>query len=375
MNKILISIVLLIGTLAAAGQSVSQEQLHTIDTFVQGYIDRDDYAGIYFLLAQKGQVLLSKGYGKREAGEPEAPHADTYYRMASLTKPVTTIAILKVCEEKNISLDAPIAHFLPEIRDSAITIRHLLSHTSGWGSFWNAGDYAGIYRAAEGKEYADVESFVKDYVKLPAIHAPGTAWHYGASPEVLVYWLEKVTQRKYTEFVQTEIFEPLGMNRSGYFYPNDEESAYFHQKDDTGTWQKLVRKSGIHLGSGALISTAGDYFKFCQMLANGGEANGKQIISEKMLKEMYNVVIGEKGDIIPWQPGYGFGLGVSIRVDDTQAQMGGTSGDWGWFGFLGTTFWIDPKLDMIGLIFTQCPYDEYKLNREIRNAIYDGFKP
>ena len=109
-------------------------------------------------------------------------------------------------------------------------------------------------------------------------------------------------------------------------------------------------------------------------MANGGKVHKTQLISGKMLKEMSSVVIGEKGDIIPWQPGYGFGLGVSIRVDGNKAQMGGTIGDFGWFGFLGTTFWIDPKLDIIGLIFTQSPYDEYKLNREIRNLIYDGIK-
>lgn len=374
MKEIFILFALAIGNLAANCQSVSQEQLHTIDTFIQGYIDRDNYTGIYFLLAQKGQVLLSKGYGKREAGKPEAPISDTYYRMASLTKPVTTIAILKVCEENYISLDTPIFHFLHEVTDSTITIRHMLSHTSGWGDYWNAGSYADIYKSASDKKYTDIESFVKEYVKLPRLNAPGTAWNYGASPDVMVYWLEKVTQRKYSEYVQTEIFNPLGMNRSGYFYPDDEESAFLHRKDSTGTWQKSVRKSGIHLGSGALISTPDDYFKFCRMLANGGKVHEMQLISEKMIKEMSSVVIGEKGDIIPWQPGYGFGLGVSIRVDDNKAQMGGTIGDFGWFGFLGTTFWIDPKHNIIGLIFTQCPYDEYKLNREIRSLIYDGIK-
>jgi len=374
MDKIVILLILLIGTVAANGQSVSQQQLNKIDTFIQGNIDRNNYVGIYFLLAQKGRVLLSKGYGKREIGKPQAPASDTYYRMASLTKPVTSLAILKVCEEKNIRLDTPLVYFLPEIPDSAITIRHMLSHTSGWGSVWNAESFAGIYQAAEGKKHEQIESFAKDYIQLPRIHAPGTAWHYGASPDVMVYWLEKVTQRNYTEFVQTEIFLPLGMNRSGFFYPIEDESAYFHYKDSTGTWQKSVRKSGIHLGSGALISTTDDYFKFCQMLANGGKLKGKQFISEKMIKEMTSVVIGKNGDIIPWQAGYGFGLGVSVRVDDNKAQLGGTIGDFGWFGFLGTTFWIDPKLDIIGLIFTQCPYDEYKLNREIRNLIYDSIK-
>lgn len=286
MNKLLILFSFLLGAIAVNGQAVSQEQLQTIDTCIQGKIDRGNYAGIYFLLAQKGKVLLSKGYGKREVDKPGAPTFETYYRMASLTKPVTTIAILKVCEEKKISLDTPLVYFIPEVPDSAITIRHMLSHTSGWGSFWNAESFAGIYQAAEGKKHEDIESLAKDYIQLPRIHAPGTAWHYGASPDVMVYWLEKVTQRKYAEFVQTEVFKPLGMNRSGFSYPNDEESAYFHRKDSTGAWQKSVRHIGIHLGSGALVSTPEDYYKFCLMLTNGGKVNGKQFISKKMLKEM-----------------------------------------------------------------------------------------
>ena len=153
--------------------------------------------------------------------------------MASMSKPVATIAILKVCEDYEISLDTPVASHLNIVPDKTVTIRQMLSQTSGWGDWWNANDLAEAYQKITSHDYKNIESFVVDYMKLPQIKPPGVGWHYGYSLDVLVLWLEQITGRKFIDYVREEIFEPIGMVHSGYNFPNNEECAFFHEKENS----------------------------------------------------------------------------------------------------------------------------------------------
>ena len=352
-------------------QVASDQRIKALDTFLNQLIDQDIYSGHYVLIARDQSVLISRGYGKKDIDGDSPPANNTLYRMASMSKPVTAVAILKVCEDNGISVDTPVATHLEMVPDKTVTIRQMLSHTSGWGSWWNAGELAEKYKELEPDKYEHLEKLVQDYLKFPQIEPAGDGWYYGYSTEVLVVWLEKVTGRKFTDYVATEIFEPIGMTNSGYTFPNDNRCAFFHEKDSLGQWKKKIEPHwDIEVGGAALVSTAEDYYKFARMLADGGVSDGKKILSQQMIDEMQSVVIGENGDVIPWQSGYGFGLGVSVRTNNELAKMGGTLGDFGWFGILGTSFWIDPTENIIGIVLSQRPYDGYKLAHEVKNLVY-----
>lgn len=353
------------------GQAIPNETIQNLDRTLRQKIENQEYCGIYCIVAQNDRLLLSQGYGKRDATLDAPPAADTYYRMASMTKPIAALAVLLLCADQNISLDSPLSRWLDFVPTDSVTLRHLLSHSSGWGDTWNAGALAPAYAAVLDQSYPDLEQFSKHYLQLPRIGPPGTGWYYGSGPDVMAYWLERVSGMPFTEYVRKNIFDPLGMTHSTYRFPNDDNCAYFHEKDNTGAWRKKVKNNqSIFVGSGSLVSTPGDYFRFCQMLLQDGKLEGKRLFPKKIIRQMRQVAVGRQGNIIPWQPGYGFGLGLSVRVDDAQAKMSGTLGDFGWFGFLGTSFWVDPKRKIVGLVLTQGPYDEYKLNQDVRAVVY-----
>jgi len=352
-------------------QRITQDNIKDLDLFLHTQVEKDKYFGFHVIIAQNDSILISKGYGKTNIEQNAKPTVNTLYRMASMSKPVTTIAILKVCEENNIALDTPVSTHLNIVPDKTVTIRQMLSQTSGWGDWWNANHFEESYRKVTTHDYKSMEEFVLDYLKIPQIVPPGTSWHYGYSMEILAIWLEKVTSQSFTSYVDSNIFQPLGMFNSSYSFPNNHKCAYYHEKNDTGQWERKEPSTINYFpGSGALVSTASDYFTFCQMLYNMGEINGVRIVSQEMINEMLTVVIGENGDIIPWQSGYGFALGVSVRINDKIAKMKGTLGDYGWLGYLGTSFWIDPEQKIIGIVLSQRPYDGYKLTQDVKNILY-----
>lgn len=371
MKSLLFLLLLTLGSFLHS-QAISPDRIEQLNSYLQDQIEQKKYVGVYILIEQNDTLLVSRGYGKKDIEINASPSEITMFRMASMSKPIAAVAVLKVCEDMGISLNTPVSSYLKMVTDKNVTLRQMLSQTSGWGDWWNANDHAETYKRITSVDYNDIDSFVEDYLKLPQIEAPGTGWFYGYSMDVLVLWLEQITGRKFVNYVREEIFEPLGMVNSSYDFPNNPDCAYYHEKNESGEWEKkFTPLSNMYPGSGSLVSNASDYFKFCKMIINGGKYNGKQILSSNMINEMLTVHIGEDGDIIPWQNGYGYALGVSVRVNDALAKMGGTLGDYGWFGFYGTSFWIDPAREIIGIILSQRPYDGYQLTHEVRNIIYD----
>jgi CubicO group peptidase (beta-lactamase class C family) len=382
---------------------LSSERLERIATTVQRSIDDKRIAGAVTLVARRGHVAWFKAQGMmdREAGKPMRP--DTIFRLCSMTKPITSVAVMMLYEEGGFLLDDPISKYLPEFKNPKvlvkpatgepyiipatreITIRDLLRHTSGLTYHWNEllgpmYDKAGV---AHGVLPFDgtLEDSVKHLASLPLLFNPGERWEYGMNVDVLGRLVEVVSGKTLDEFFRVRIFEPLGMKDTYFFPPEnklDRLAAAYTYYDGKGlnrfpdtpiTEGPLVYSADypyrgpkkLFSGGGGLNSTAADYLRFCQMMLDGGKVGNTQLLSRKSVELMTHDQLGKIG------PDQGFGLGFS--VDGVKAPLAGlgSPGEYGWGGFFYTTFSIDPKEQMIVIFMGQLhPTGGLTLDREIK---------
>ena len=389
-------------TPATAG--LSAERLERLESVVQGYIDQQAVAGAVTLVARGGKQVHLRAYGHadRDDGVPMRP--DTIFRIASMTKPVTSVAILMLYEEGHFKLNDPVGQYLPELaqldvltpaaddttftRTQAqrpVTIRHLLTHTSGIG-YRFLGDLGGgaklqalaeLYgEAGVADGLAEHDGTIAELVtalgQLPLLHEPGQAFSYGLSDDVLGRLVEVVSGLSFDEFLRTRLFDPLAMHDTSFYVPDAKANrmAAVYTPGSGGLTQVAGTVEGAHLiysstyptgqprrnfsGGAGLSSTAHDYSRFLQMLLNGGELDGARILSPVTVDLMTTNQIGDApaGSIV--QPGSaGFGLGVAIRAGpETDGELG-SAGAYYWSGFFNTTFWVDPQEQLIGILMTQ----------------------
>jgi CubicO group peptidase (beta-lactamase class C family) len=383
---------------------LSETRLERLDTVVQGYVDDQAIAGAVTLIARRGRQVHLQSYGMadRDAGTPMRP--DTIVRIASMTKPITSVAVLMLYEEGYFKLHDPVGQYLPELvhldvlssadngatftrtpAQRPITIRHLLTHTSGIG-YRFLGDLGGgpklralaeLYGEAgiaDGLSEHDgtIEGLVTALGGLPLLHEPGEAFSYGLSDDVLGRLVEVVSGLSFDEFLQTRIFGPLGMPDTAFYVSDDkaERMAAVYTPAAGGLSQVDGTVNGDHLvysstystgrprrnfsGGAGLSSTAQDYSRFLQMLLNGGELDGVRILSPMTVALMTANQIGDTvaGSIV--RPGSaGFGLGVAIRGGPGVDGELGSAGAYYWSGFFNTVFWVDPEEQFIGVLLTQ----------------------
>ena len=360
----------------------------TLDSLFEKHIAQKKMAGVVCLISEKGKIVYSKAHGYRNTEKSLPMEEKSFFRLQSMNKPIISIAILKLCMEGKIDLGDSASKYFPELKDKKvgivkddqilyiaanrpITLRHLLSHSSGLGSSWNAGTLKSIYENYDTTNFKSFQESISAYMHLPLIDQPGTGWYYGGGHDIMAYLIEKVTARPYKEYLKEEIFKPLNMDMTKYSLPKGEEKnlAQFYSITDDGQFKKTLDDS-TYTGGDDLMSTAGGYFNFCSLLLNNGIVNGKEFIRPSLMKELSTPTIGINGEAIPWQKGYAFGLGVSVRISDEKADCKGTIGDYGWFGFFNTAFWIDPERKIIGVILTQSPWNGYSLSKEVKNIVY-----
>jgi CubicO group peptidase (beta-lactamase class C family) len=371
-------------------------RLERIDSFIEGAVDEDRLAGAVTMVARRGRVVHLKAFGTmdRESGKPM--RTDTIFRIASMTKPVTSVAVMMLYEEGKLLLDDPVSKYLPEFRkprvlvldpsengdpakrrtvpaNREITVRHLLSHTSGLTYQWNeqlgqtykdAGITHGLIQ-----DDGTLGDKMKKLATLPLLNQPGEAYEYGLSIDVLGYLVEAVSGKTLDEFFHARIFDPLRM-KDTYFFPPEEKTdrlaAVYRQAED-GQLKKvseepIVQGSFVYSidypyhgprryfsGGGGLCSTAPDYMRFCQMLLNGGEFNGVRLLSRKTVELMTTNHIG---GLLAWQQ-QKFGLGFFILTDPGKSNLNASPGSYGWGGFFTTRFLIDPREQLIAISMTQ----------------------
>ncbi|MFY9553964.1 MAG: serine hydrolase domain-containing protein, partial [Blastocatellia bacterium] len=331
---------------------------------------------------------------------------DTIFRMYSMTKPITGVAVLMLYEEGKFALSDPVSKYLPELGNMKvavvetdpksgkktryvvptqreITILDLLRHTSGI-------DYRGP-EDADGKPIYEklgtnstdqtVGDMVKKISQAPLVHQPGTMWEYGLSMDVLARLVEVVSGKPYDKFLEERIFKPLGMVDTGYTVPPGKANRFAKLyapdaqtiKPFTGPAQSAYLKPAVNFGGGSQsVSTASDYLRFCTMLLNGGELDGVRILSRKSVELMSaDHLLDMPRGVDLMGPGYGFGLTVAVSRGVGRTGTAGSVGEYFWGGAAGTRFWIDPKEQMIGVFLIQIlPHTNLTYGSQFRQLAY-----
>lgn len=388
---------------------LSSERLERIATTVQRDIDDKRIAGVVTLVVRHGHVAWFKAQGMmdREANKPM--RNDVIFRICSMSKPITSTAVMMLYEEGKFLLDDPVSKYLPEFKNpkvlvkptsgepysipatKEITIRDLLRHTSGLTYNWNK-DLGEMYEKADvahGMLPYDgtIGDSVKKLAALPLLFNPGERFEYSLSVDVLGRLVEVISGKTFDEFLHARIFDPLGM-KDTYFFPPDNKlerlaTAYTYYPDkglnrfpDTPIREGPFVYSAdypsrgskkLFSGGAGLVSTAMDYARFCQMILDGGKAGNTRLLSRKTVELMTHDQLGKIG------PDQGFGLGFGISGVKAPLAEEGSPGEYGWGGFFYTEFNIDPKEDMIVIFMGQLhPAGDLTLNREIKVLAYQA---
>lgn len=380
---------------------LSTDRLKRVSTLVQRYIDKGEIAGAVSLVARRGRMVYLESQGVSDLDSKQPMKNDTIFRMASMTKPVTSLAVMMLHEEGAFLLDDPVAKFLPEFKnpkvalanapneraeggyrlvpaDRPITIRHLLTHTAGLASGTAGPTVDALKKLNATRKPEDLlENWIRQLAELPLNFQPGTAWEYGPATDVLGRLVEVVSGQPLDQFFRQRILDPLAMKDTWFYLPEPLRprlaSAYVKQGAGLQKLPALTQANpnGKFLsGAGGLAGTAEDYYRFCQMLLNGGQLDGKRLVSRKTIESMTANHIGK---LTLWQDayrGYGFGLGFRVRQDVGQSATLGSVGEYGWGGAYGTYFWVDPKEQLIGILMIQLmPYAHLNIRPEFQNAV------
>lgn len=359
---------------------MSSERLQRVDEYFQRFVDDNQIVGAVTLIARKGQVVHHTALGWRYKEENISMSTDTIFGLASMTKPIVSTALMMLFEEGRFRLDDPISDWIPEYadhmvrisdgprqrqvrEDRPVTIRHVLTHTSGLtlnvaGAGLSEADRRWVTN--DGEPFATLGERVARAAKIPGAFHPGDHWQYGASTDYVAVLVEKISGMSIDAFLKERIFEPLGMLDTFYNVPRDKVdrvAAVYRPNDDFRA--ELSRAPAFQepttyfRGTAGLSSTAADYFRFAQMVANGGEFDGVRLLGRMTVDLMISNNIGTGKDVYIRGPGYGFGLGFGVLLDPTQSFDTLSPGSYGWGGAFGTLYWADPVEDLIGLMFIQ----------------------
>jgi len=380
-------------------------RLERIDAHYQNALDAGEMPGARAVIYQGGDIVYARNWGFRDIEKQKPITDDTVFHIFSMSKPVTSVAVMMLFEEGKFLLHEPIAKYIPELADLRVydaqngtgtpptrparrqpTIHDVLTHTSGFTyGLFDQSPVGAMYRQNE-LEFTgrmDLQEFVSKLGKLPLRTDPGTVWNYSVSTDVLGRLVEVASGMSFGAFLKTRLFDPLGMKDTGFTYQahnSDRMATLYSPKGIPGQFAEkgfLAQPTGpgfepapeaflatyqpdarFESGGGGLFSTTGDYLRFAKMLLNGGALDGVQILSPTAVNMMRKNAIGDMppgqrvSSIMPNQ-GIGFGLGFGVTIDQSQSGLILPKHSYFWGGAAGTVFWIDPKNDLIALFMTQ----------------------
>ncbi|MGH7011277.1 MAG: serine hydrolase domain-containing protein, partial [Caulobacteraceae bacterium] len=357
---------------------------------LDGVVAAGDLSGAVTLIWRRGEIVQELAVGRRDIERGLPMERSTLFRIASMTKPVTSLAALMLMEEGKLSLSDPITRWAPEFADMRvlkspsgpldqtypaprdIIVEDLMTHRAGLAyAFSSVGPIAQAHERALGdvlNQQMSPDVWMKALGSLPLSFPPGERFHYSHATDVLGFLVGRVAGTGFREFLFERIFEPLGMDDTDFYVPpekRDRSAAVYRQDQETGALEPVAFKAwdsppNYCGGGGGLISTAEDYLKFARMLLNGGVLNGLRLVSEETVRAMRtNRLTDAQREIpflgMPFWAGQGFGLGLSVITDpEKQAWMGpGSKGAYGWPGAFGTWWRVDPQEDMILIYLIQ----------------------
>lgn len=367
---------------------------------MQRYVDEKRYAGILTAIARHDKLAFAECFGMMDIEANKPMRFDTIFRIASLTKPIVSVAAMMLYEEGRLQLSDPVSRFIPEFKDlkvfkntaetvpaeREVTIRDLLTHTGGLalGLDPQAGPVAALYHAARVRDPAGtLEDMIAKLAKLPLLTQPGSEWRYSLSTNVVGYLIQVISGLSLDVFLQQRIFDPLGMTDTGFHVPSEklDRLAALYGPADNGLkpvddpWgvSSFTRPATFFSGEGGLVSTTADYLRFSQMLLHGGELDGVRLLSRKTVELMTTNHLSHR--LLPYPlggAGRGFGLGFSVVMDIGQTGVLGSVGTYSWFGAFNTHFWVDPKEDLIGILMTQYSIPLQPISREFETLAYQA---
>ena len=403
--------------LTAAPQEVglSAKQLERISTTTRQFIDEERLAGAVTVVARRGKVAYFEAYGMMDVETNKSMQKNTIFRIYSMTKPIAAAAVMMLCEEGKLELDVPASVYLPELgglkvakdadaerlalveADRDVTVQDLMRHTAGFpgAARYMAGQTAvdkyyrkvGLHRLHE----CNLQEMVARLGKIPLLYQPGSKWHYSIAADVLGRLIEVASGQTFDVFLAERVFQPLGMHDTGFYVPVekiDRFAGMYGPKPNgglqtidapeggTGNISKtsFIQKPKFLSAGGGLVSTAADFARFCLMLSGRGTFAGKRLIKAESVELMTRNHLPKHLIPLDKKPearyaGLGFGLGVSVRVQETDWVPASQVGEYGWIGGTSTEFWISPRDELVAITLAQhIPFSE--LSEKVKPLVY-----
>lgn len=386
---------------------MSPERLRRIHESIQRHIDAGEICGAVTLVARQGRIVHFEAHGLMDLESKKPMERDTIFRLASMTKPVTGVAVLMLVEEGKVRLSDPVSKFIPSLKDPKvavarhtgpprppgqppaeaqyylipaereITIRDLLTHTSGLGS-------AGLTSPEQAKllqsraKTDTLADFTARFGTIPLEFQPGSQWRYSGlmGIDALGRVVEVASGKSFAQFLEERLFGPLGMKDTSFYVAPDRRSRLvtLYRRSASGQLEKNPNQEALmsqtyFSGGGGLSSTAEDYLQFAQMLVNGGELNGRRYLSPRTVSLMASNHVGDmfNGQLGRPARGMGFGFTVAVIQDAVAAGLRLSNGSFGWDGAFGTQVWIDPKEKMVDVLMIQTQVGQ--VQRDFENAV------
>lgn len=368
---------------------MSSTKLEAVTDTVKKLIRKKHFVGTVVMISRNGETVYLDAQGMRDQKEKAKMKTDTIFRIYSMTKPVTSVAILMLVERGKINLDAPVEQYLPEFKKVKVytdkglvkqkrkmTVRDLLRHTAGLTyGFFSKTPVDDMYNKNHPLYSKTTAEFVQKASSMPLLYQPGTIWHYSIATDVLGALVERVTGQTLGVFMQENIFTPLQMNDTGFYVPKDKHNRFASSYRYGGSLVESYKTSHfldpnrMPSGGGGLVSTASDYMKFCQMLLNKGKYQSVRLLQEETVAQMRT---DQLPDGVKAYGYFGFGLGVMVQLYDWGNK--GRPEAYSWSGAASTNFWISPKDHLIVIALAQRQPFSNELKKAIQPLIYQAIK-
>lgn len=398
------------GTAEPDSAGMSSARLERLEHLNQQYVDEGKLAGVMTVVARHGKIVHLSAAGTYGVDNDKPLSEDTLFRIYSMTKPVTAVALMMLYEEGAFQLSDPVSKYLPQFKDMKvwkqdhledaqreITMHHLLTHTSGLSYGAGKSEVDEAYQEADLLRTKDLDEFIERVANLPLMHEPGERWTYGLSYDVLGAVAEKISGQNYAEFLKARILDPLGMGDTFFYLPDDKKDRFptnhvwnFETSElavfpDDDPLNHSYYGSMFYAGGHGLVSTIGDYMKFLEMLRNGGSLNGVRILSPKTIQFMTTnhlpaaTSLAASGgsstlDIPSVGRKVGFGIGFGIVRDPAEAGVISSPGTYFWGGHAGTIFWVDPREDLVAIGMLQLIASPWSYRKEMMVATYQAIE-
>jgi len=382
-------------------EGMSSRALQEAKATLAGFVKRRQIAGANILIARNGKVVFNESVGFADIAKRKPYHSNTVVRIYSMTKPITSVAIMQLVERGKINLDAPVSKYIPELRTvqvlvhntngqtrkpkRAMTVRDLLRHTSGltYGFFGNTAVDRQYRRAQLLRRNGDWQESIAKLAKIPLLDDPGSRFRYSIATDILGVIVQRVSKQRLDRYFQQHILKPLGMHDTAFQVGKPQTSRFANNYGSAGrglyvrdraSRSRYLTPPKLHSGGGGLVSTTRDYMRFCQMLLNQGKLGKSRILLPSTVSEMTKNQLSKKTYPIrlsggPRQ-GVGFGLGVSVVVERIDVAPHVPVGEYGWGGVACTHFFISPKHKLAVVLATQYMPFSMRLEYAVKPHIY-----